>query len=232
MPEIFAQSGYQAVIAVPQVNLGHAYQVNTSIARLRKVVQGYAVYINAVAYPDGALSEDGVGIREGDDGIHPARQTPPEQLVYRQPQPRGPREGSELLVIGVCGNLRHGLHTQPAQPSEETDKPGVGILETAGIDKLYAISLTIIIDAPVTSTLAHGGQKARAIVLQHLTVDKTAAMSLCREIIVAQMDFMTILAEAFNLIVYLLADTTHSRKTMIDKEKNFHYLHIFVQKYK
>jgi hypothetical protein len=104
------------------------------------------------------------------------------------------------------------------QSLKEADEPRIGILETTGIDKLDALTDTIVVDAAIVRTLAEGCPTPRAIVFEHLAIHIAAAMTLRREVIVAQAYIVTILLESLHLIVYLFRDTAMFGKTVIYQE--------------
>ena len=126
------------------------------------------------------------------------------------------------MVIGISRNLSNRLDANPIQLSEETYQEGIGILETTGIHKLDTLRLAIIVDAVIVYTLAYACQQALPIILNHLLVNKTAAMTPFIKIIITEMDFETILAKSLYLIANFLADAADLGKTMINEEQYFH----------
>lgn len=219
---VLADACYQPVVAVPQVYLGHAYQVNAVILVRLIAVQGNAVEVYAVADADGALAEYLLSVRKSDDGRHLPRQSVAEQLVNLEVHARLEREGSKLLVVRIGRNLRDSLDTQLFQLSEKADQPRVGVLETACVDKLNAVQLAVVVYGPVVGALPQSGQTPLAEVGQHLIVNEPASMSPLVEIVVTEMHLVTVLTQSFHLVVYLLTDATGFRKAMVNKKKYSH----------
>jgi hypothetical protein len=132
------------------------------------------------------------------------------------------REPHKLLIVRVGRNLSYRTNAGLTQFLEKPYQPGIGILEAAGIDELDALAETIVIDAIVAQPLAQTCPDACPIVLNHLSVDKTAAMPRWRKVIVTKAHIVTILTKSFHLIVNLFRDSTMLRKAMIDKKQYFH----------
>ena len=102
-----------------------------------------------------------------------------EKLVHLQLHALLAREVPELLVVRIGRNLGDRTNAGLTQFLEKPYQPGIGILETAGIDELDAFAEAIVIDAVIAKPLAQTCPDARSIVLNHLSIDKTAAMSRC-----------------------------------------------------
>lgn len=179
------------------------------------------IEINTITDTNGTLSKDSLCITEGDKGIHLAIETVAEQLVDLQFHAHRPEEVLELFVVGISGNLCDGTDASLPQAAEETDEPGIGILEAAGIDQFDAVELTVVEKPVVLRALSDAGHDARAVVGQHFIVDVSAAMTVGSKVVITEMHLMAALAQAFYLSMYLLRDTTHLTETVIDKEKYF-----------
>ena len=152
-----------------------------------------------------------------------------EELINLQAQTFLPREGVKLLIIRIGGYLRNGLDAQLAESHKETDQKRTGILETTGINKLNTVEFAIVIDTAVVYTLTKACHKPCTIVLNDLVIDIAAAMALGVKIIIAEMDFIAIFTQALHLIMNLLTDATHFRKSVIDEEQYLHF-HYFAAK--
>ena len=98
---------------------------------------------------------------------------------------------------------------------EECDQPGIGILETAGIDELDAFADTVVVDTVIVQPLTNRRPATFSIVADYLIVNVTAAMSVLCKAIVAQSDIVTALTQPFHLIVYFFRNTTMFGKAMI-----------------
>ena len=219
---ILANTRHHPVESVPGMDLSHTDQVQRRRVRGERRMQGNTVEVNTIGDADGALSEDFSGIGEGDHRVHILIKAMAEKLVDLQLHALFGREVPELLIIWIGRNLGYRANAGLTQSPEKAYQPGIGILEAAGIDELDAFAEAIVIDAIVAQPLAQTCPDARSIVLNHLSIDETAAMPRWRKVIVTQAHIVTILTKSFHLIVNLFRDSTMLRKAMIDKKQYFH----------
>jgi hypothetical protein len=221
IPVVLANPPNQTVIAMPQMNLGNTYQMYLALMTLWHM-DGDAVKVYTIADADGALSENLRGIREGHHGSHLTRKTIAKHLVYLQQIALLPREGCKFLVVGISRNFGYSPYPKTVETPEKPNKERTRILETPGVDKLNAPLFAETINAVIVYPLPDGSHEARTIILDNLSVDKTATVTVLREAIVAEKHLVTILTQPFHLIVNLLADATIVGKAMIDKKQHLH----------
>ena len=181
-------------------------------------MQWCAIKIDAIADADGTLSENLLSIREGDQCIHVLIQAMAEQLVYPQSQTLFEGKSFELLVIGISRNLCYCVDASFLQSFEETDKPRIGVHETAGIDEFDMFTNAIIIDAVETHTLADSSPRTLAVILYHCIINIAATMTVRSNVVIAHMHLMTILPQALDLCQHLFRDTAGLLKTVISQE--------------
>ena len=225
---------------MPVVYLGHTDEVQF-FSGINFLMQRHRVQIDAIADTDGALPEYLLLVGEGDDGLQLAGQTAAEHLVETQLEPFCARKALKLLIVGIGGNLHHSLDASLLQPTEETDKEGVGIHETAGIDHPYLLTDTIAVDGTITDALAKTSQFAGAEVLDGgwLMVDggwrivtggwridfyQALPVAVDATIIVAEMHLVAILLEALDLSKNLLRDAADIREAVIDQKEYLHFI--------
>lgn len=139
-----------------------------------------------------------------------------EQLVDMQSETLYERETDILGLIGKGGYLDDAADVSTHESAEEMDKEEGGVVETAGVNELNFIFAAVVKDAAIVYPLPEGCHLSAAVISQYLVVDISAAMSGGREIVIAEVDLMTILTKPLDLIVYLLADATCLGKTMMD----------------
>lgn len=190
-------------------------------------MQGDTVEVDAIADAYGALTEYLLSIAERNHGVHLPVEATAEQLVDLKAKAHLPFEILELGIVWIGGYLGDSPHTCLAQAAEEADKPRIGILETAGIDKLDAFLQTVVVDTAVVQALTQSRQSTCSIVGYDTAVDKTAAVAVGGEVVIAETHIIAVLAKAFHLIVDFLGNSAMLGKTVIDKEQNSHVLCLY-----
>src|SRR5574344_1611718 len=136
------------------------------------------------------------------------------QVVNVQSQSLAERETDILRFVRISRYFYHTMNSRFAQFSEESVQKGRCIMEASGIHKLNMRLEAIIQDTVIFRPLSDSRPFSRTIVRQNLVVHISAAMSLRRELIIAEMHFVTILAKSLHLVMDFLADTTHLGKAM------------------
>ena len=91
----------------------------------------------------------------------------------------------KLLIIWVCWYFRYSMNACFFQFLKKANQPGIGILETAGIDKLYVFTNTIIKDAAKVQPLTESRPITHTIVFDDITINKPTAMTILSKVIVA-----------------------------------------------